>query len=54
MMEARGWFLNAECVVVRDMNSCMGTMEIKLSHTWDCLDEADEDYANHFDELVRM
>jgi hypothetical protein len=39
-------------VIVGDMNSRVGIMQINLPHTWDCFDEIDKDNDNQFGNRV--
>jgi hypothetical protein len=52
MKELSDRFLNAEFVIVGDMNSRVGIMQINLPHTWECFDEIDKDNDNQFGKRV--
>jgi hypothetical protein len=47
-MELSGRFLNTEFVIVGDINSRVGIMQINLPYTWDCFDEVGKDHGNQF------
>jgi hypothetical protein len=47
MKELNDRFLNSEFVIVGDMKSRVGIMQINLPHEWDCFDEIDRNKDNH-------
>jgi hypothetical protein len=52
MKELSDRFLNAEFVIVGDMNSRVGIMQINLPHTLDCFDEIDKYNDSQFGKRI--
>jgi hypothetical protein len=39
---------NAEFILLGDMNSCVGTLQVNLLYIWDTFKNIDKEFNNHY------